>query len=168
MATFADRSKKYVSRGDSRDDEIIKSVDEITDYENNQVDEEKLANLLKRTNVYGDLIQGETEESLRILLQKTQNDIPKLIEYVTAKHRHTQVFQPPTVYQDNDVAYKPPVLHIEKEGHSHQWTIVWWNLIEHFQEAYVDEINFLGPTCISNFDRIIYFILLYHFSSILF
>jgi len=118
MVALAARAKKRVSLVDNNtDDDIKRGFDDIIDYQNIQVDEEKLANLVRRTNVYGDVVQGETEQSLRVLLQKSENDVPKLIEYLICKHRYTQVFQPPTVYQDDDQPYKPPLLRIEKKTH---------------------------------------------------
>ena len=92
-------------------EEILKEFDE-TDYHAVEVDEEILANLLKRTKIYGDCIQGENEESLREILKKTKNNVPNTILYIKAKHGEHQKFQPPTIYRNNEEAYTPPQLKI--------------------------------------------------------
>ena len=118
MCALASRAKNKLAAWKEacaeKDDEIKKWFDDITEYEDVVVDEEKLSNLLKRTKVYGDVAQGETEETFRIMLQKTGNDVPTLMEYLTAKHRSTQMFQPPTIYKDDDVPYVPPAFQIKK------------------------------------------------------
>ena len=95
-------------------DKIIHEFDQL-DSSDTKVDESKLANLVKRLKVYGDVVQGETEESLREFLKKAKNDVPMVIRYIKAKHGNNQLFQPPTIYKNNEEAYTPPVLHIENK-----------------------------------------------------
>ena len=53
MCVLASRAKKKLAAWcTEKDDEIKKWFDEITEYEDVVVDEEKLSNLLKRTKVY--------------------------------------------------------------------------------------------------------------------
>ena len=65
-------------------------------------------------------IDKETEESLRVVLQKTNNDVPKAIKQIKASHKGTQVFQPPSVYRNNEEVHKPEafsILHHDKPPH---------------------------------------------------
>ena len=72
------------------------------------VDEVKLQNLLKRTKVYGDIIQGETEDSLRKLLKSTRNNVPELITKLIEKKKDGQLFIPPAFYDQGDDLHVPP------------------------------------------------------------
>ena len=43
-----------------------------------KADEKKLANLIKRRKIYGDITQNATEEELESLLKKYGNQVPKV------------------------------------------------------------------------------------------
>ena len=104
------KQKKYT---EEHCKEIIETFDQ-KDGSGVHEDETKLTNLVKRLKVYGDVVQGESEESLREMLRKANNDVPSMIEYLMAKHHGNQMFQPPTVYKNNKDAYTPPLLKIDK------------------------------------------------------
>jgi len=114
MAKFIQKAAQAKKREANEDHEKILNEYDKVDGSHVEVDEEKLSNLLKRTHVYGDIVQGETEESLKEILKKTNNDVPKAISYIEAKHGGNQMFQPPTIYRNNEEAHKPPTFAIEK------------------------------------------------------
>ena len=95
--------------------EVVVSEFEKLDGSGVIVDETKLANLVKRLKVYGDVVQGESEESLREILKKANNDVPLVIGYLKSKHFGSQVYQPPTIYKNNKEAFKPDLISITKE-----------------------------------------------------
>ena len=88
------------------DAQMIEEFDQ-TDGSGVEVDQTKYENLKKRLKVYGDIVQCETEESLYEALKKANNDVPKLIKYLTVKHREDRIYQPPTIYKNNESSYKP-------------------------------------------------------------
>ena len=112
MIVHAEEAKRRLAIEESNN-EVLEHFDSV-DGSTVVVDDEKLANLLKRTKIYGDVVQGEDEQSLREILKKTNNHMPDAIKYIKAKHGSHQTFQPPTIYKNNEEAYKPPTLHIEK------------------------------------------------------
>jgi len=69
-----------------------------------EVDELKLRNLLKRTVVYGDITQGQTETSLRELLLAKNNMVPEVIRqlYKESVESGVSTFIPPSFYDKND------------------------------------------------------------------
>ncbi|XP_066921835.1 uncharacterized protein [Clytia hemisphaerica] len=107
------KHKKYT---EEHCQQIIENFDQ-KDGSDVREDDAKLTNLVKRLKVYGDVVQGESEESLREMLRKSNNDVPSMIEYLMAKHHGNQVFQPPTVYKNNKDAYKPPLMKVDKSKH---------------------------------------------------
>ena len=80
------------------------------------VDQVKYQNLKTRMSVYGDIVQCETEESLYEALKKANNDVPKLIKYLNAKHKDDRIYQPPTVYKNNETPFKPPTFKAPKHN----------------------------------------------------
>jgi len=106
----AEQAKKR--KQDKDHQKILDEFDHVDFVDLIEVDQQKLSNLLKRTKIYGDVVQGETEESLKMILRKTNNDVPKAISYIEAKHGDNQMFQPPTIYRNNEEAYVPPKLTI--------------------------------------------------------
>ena len=64
MVVLAEAAKRRANEHtDATDKQMEKMFDNMEDVEDVVVDETKLANLVKRTKVYGDVVQGETEES---------------------------------------------------------------------------------------------------------
>merc|ERR1711881_304138 len=77
----------------------------------NLVDEEKLANLVKRRNgVYGDIVQNCSELQLRWLMIIYKNDVPKVMrviqDWMTTKGSQTHI--PPAFYERDGTLYQPP------------------------------------------------------------
>ncbi|XP_040576265.1 uncharacterized protein [Lepeophtheirus salmonis] len=78
---------------------------------NHPVDETKLENLLKRRQVYGDIIQPIEEKELRKLLSFTMNDVPKLIQILKKRNSlaKEQILVPPTFIETDGRFLQPPV-----------------------------------------------------------
>ena len=108
------KNKAINSMVRDEDAQIIEEF-EKTDGSKVEVDQNKYDNLVKRMKVYGDVVQGETKESLYEALQKANNNVPHLIKYLIAKHRGQRVYQPPTIYKNNEEMYVPPPLSIDKK-----------------------------------------------------
>lgn len=108
--------RKATTRKISKEDldNYVQEFDQI-DGSKVEVDAEKLANFVKRLKVYGDVVQGENEESLKEILKKANNDVPAVIKYLTAKHKDNQVFQPPTIFKNNAEAHKPSLMRIKQK-----------------------------------------------------
>jgi catechol 2,3-dioxygenase-like lactoylglutathione lyase family enzyme len=71
-----------------------------------QIDEEKFQNLHKRRAIYGDIVQGFTDEDIKELLLKTNNSVPLTIEILTQKRGENKFYQPPA-FIENGRLVKP-------------------------------------------------------------
>jgi len=77
-----------------------------------QIDMEIFENLKRRRGVYGDIIQSvETDEELKTLLLRFDNNVPKLINHLEEKYKHNKVFVPPAYLKDGE-RFQPKGLHI--------------------------------------------------------
>ena len=111
MIFLAKKSKKQAKQ--EHDDDLDELLAQFEGIEKSVVDEVKLANLVERLNIYGDPVQGETEESLRELLEKTCNDAPMTLRIIKAKHKDRQIFNPPAFYKNNIEKIVPAPIHID-------------------------------------------------------
>ena len=76
----------------------------------NQIDEEKFDNLLKRRSVYGDIIQGFTDDQIKEALLRTNNIIPLTIKYLQRKRGDKQYFQPPAFIENENIIEPQPFI----------------------------------------------------------
>jgi len=75
-----------------------------------EVDNVKLQNLLNRGRTYGDLMQGETEESIRDALKKANNNVPLATRIIRYNKKGKEIFLPPAFYQQGKTRYQPKAL----------------------------------------------------------
>jgi len=73
----------------------------------NEVDKVKLANMLSRCRIYGDLMQGETEESISDALKKANNNVPRATKIIRAIKKGNQILLPPAFYEQGKTRYQP-------------------------------------------------------------
>lgn len=68
-----------------------------------------LANMLQRTRIWGDLLQGETEESLSRALKEAGNNAPVATRIIRARKVETgQVYLPPAIFDaSGEERYQP-------------------------------------------------------------
>merc|ERR1712013_289192 len=79
-----------------------------------KVDEDKLAKLLVRRSVYGDVCQNETEDSLRQILRVAANHIPHALAIMEVRASKSQVYQPPAFFEDGVTKTMPEAFAITK------------------------------------------------------
>lgn len=82
-------------------DEILKNISPTT-----VIDEEKFNNLVKRRSIYGDIIQGFTDEDIKEVLLQTNNVVPLVIEILERKRGENKYFQP-AAYIENGALIDP-------------------------------------------------------------
>jgi len=72
-------------------------------------EEDKVAKLLRRSTVYGDLLQGETRESIVDALRRANNHVPRASRII--RSRKTQVMlQPPAFFVQGETRYVPQMV----------------------------------------------------------
>ena len=104
--------KEDVTLSDAELEEIKVEIKEWIGKSENEVlvDDVKLANLVDRQNVYGDITQNATKEELQSLLEMFNNHVPHVIvalrEKVIAKGSRN--FIPPAFYERNKSLFQPP------------------------------------------------------------
>jgi Ca2+-binding EF-hand superfamily protein len=73
-----------------------------------EVDKTKLNNMLNRCKIYGDLMQGETEQSISEALRMSNNHVPRATRIIRAKKRGMgTTYQPPAYYIQGQERYQP-------------------------------------------------------------
>ena len=74
------------------------------------VDEKKLANLIERRKVYGDITQNATEQELKDLLCLHGNNVPIVIGILhqRVKQKGSRLYIPPAFYERDGTFYQPP------------------------------------------------------------
>jgi len=74
------------------------------------VDPQKLQNMLKRVLIYGDIMQGETEETISTALLQANNNVPLATRILKARKKG-QTFQPPAFFvEEGEEKYRPTVV----------------------------------------------------------
>ena len=75
-----------------------------------EVDEKRLANLIERRKVYGDITQSATEQELKELLCLYENNVPRVIGILhqRVKQKGSRLYIPPAFYERNGTLYQPP------------------------------------------------------------
>jgi len=79
----------------------------------------KLGNLLRRGNVYGDLMQGETESTINLALRQSNNNVPRATRILKKKRNVGQYFPPAVLISGND-RYQPAPVKIALQSSSLQ------------------------------------------------
>jgi len=77
-----------------------------------QADPVKLQNMLSRCRIYGDLMQGETEESISLALRQANNSVPSATRILRRKkvESGSAFYVPPTVFISGTEKYQPKAL----------------------------------------------------------
>jgi len=75
-----------------------------------EVDAEILANMLSRCKIYGDLMQGETSESISSALKKANNEVPRATRIIRAAKKGREIMIPPAFYEQGESRYQPKAL----------------------------------------------------------
>lgn len=104
IAQIASHWKTLGLHGHS-DEEFQNILNETTPADH--IDEEKFDNIRRRRSVYGDLIQGFTDEDIKQALIQTNNNIPLMIKYLEIQRGKTYFFQPVTFIENNDKVVEP-------------------------------------------------------------
>ena len=88
-------------------DDVIKKKEVESEV---KVDETKLANLIKRRGVYGDICQVASEAQLKYLLIVSQNRVPLVIKSINdwVKKKGTRTHIPPAFYDRDGTFVQPP------------------------------------------------------------
>lgn len=81
-----------------------------------KVDEEALKKLLVRKTVYGDIVQNETEESLREILLLSNNKLPMALKIMEIRGFENKVFQPPAFFEEGETKTVPEAIHVAKKA----------------------------------------------------
>ncbi|UJR29375.1 hypothetical protein I4U23_010587 [Adineta vaga] len=76
----------------------------------NEVDETKFSNILKRREIYGDLIQSCSDEDIREALLQSNNFIPLTIKILNEKYGHRKVYQPYPFMKNGKIICPKPFL----------------------------------------------------------
>eukprot|EP00095_Tigriopus_kingsejongensis_P008231 maker-scaffold591_size129331-snap-gene-0.20 protein:Tk08231 transcript:maker-scaffold591_size129331-snap-gene-0.20-mRNA-1 annotation:"lactoylglutathione lyase" len=90
--------------------EDVKEVDAGTEPAA-EADPVKLANLVQRRNVYGDITQNtENTEELEELLKRYHNHVPKVVRHLEERvwRKGSQTYIPPAFYDRDGTFYQPP------------------------------------------------------------
>jgi len=85
------------------------SMDIQAAWNDRQVCQSKLANLVRRRQMYGDITQNVSEDQLQRLLLKHDNHVPKAIEELQlwVRRKGTSTFIPPKFYDKNGKFTQP-------------------------------------------------------------
>ena len=112
--------KNFQSSREEKYPDWMLTDDEIVEKENNMiemkkiVDEVKLAKLITRRKIYGDICQVASEAQLRYLLIVHNNNVPSLIrdleDWVNVKGTQTHI--PPAFYDRDGKLVQPPNVEI--------------------------------------------------------
>jgi catechol 2,3-dioxygenase-like lactoylglutathione lyase family enzyme len=86
-------------------DEILKKTPRAT-----SIDQEKFNNLIKRRFIYGDIIQGFTDEDIKEALLQTNNSVPLTIEILTQKRGENKYFQPDSFLENGKLVEPEPFI----------------------------------------------------------
>jgi catechol 2,3-dioxygenase-like lactoylglutathione lyase family enzyme len=84
-------------------DEILNKIPRA-----NHIDQEKFDNLIKRRSIYGDIIQGFTDQDIKEALLQTNNIIPLTIQILEQKRGKDQYFQPPSFIENGQLIEPQP------------------------------------------------------------
>ena len=105
-------------------DQVLENLD-MTD-KVAEPDPVKLANLIKRRQVYADITQNATEEELAKLLRFYNNVVPSVIGYLENKIRvkGTRTFIPPAFYDRDGTFLQPPSFEMPIKSASYFTTYV--------------------------------------------
>jgi catechol 2,3-dioxygenase-like lactoylglutathione lyase family enzyme len=82
-------------------DDILQTITPAT-----EIDEDKFNNLVKRRDIYGDIMQGFSDEDIKEVLLKTNNFVPLAIKILTDKRGEEKFFQP-SEFIENEELTKP-------------------------------------------------------------
>ena len=82
-------------------DDVLKNIIRA-----NEIDENKFHNLVKRRNIYGDILQGFSDEDIKEALLKTNNFVPLTIKLLAEK-RGEKIFFQPAPFIENGELTKP-------------------------------------------------------------
>jgi len=74
------------------------------------IDEEKFNNLIKRRSIYGDIIQGFTDEDIKEALLETNNTVPLTIEILAKKRGEKKYFQPASFIENGELVEPEPFI----------------------------------------------------------
>jgi catechol 2,3-dioxygenase-like lactoylglutathione lyase family enzyme len=68
-----------------------------------QIDEDKFSNLAKRRSIYGDIMQGFTDEDIKETLLNTNNHVPSAIKILTHRRGSNKFYQPPSFLENGEL-----------------------------------------------------------------
>jgi len=80
-----------------------------------QADPVKLANLLSRCRIWGDVAQGETEQSISLALRQANNNVPRATRILKANKGGGEVFVPPAVIIQGETRYQPTAVQVRRK-----------------------------------------------------
>jgi catechol 2,3-dioxygenase-like lactoylglutathione lyase family enzyme len=80
-----------------------------------QADPVKTANLLTRCKIWGDVVQGETEESISLALRQSNNSVPRAIRILKASKGGGEFFIPPAVIVQGETRYQPAAVQVRRK-----------------------------------------------------
>jgi len=86
----------------------FREVDQI--HRANEIDQQKFENLVQRRTVYGDLLQGFTDEQIKEALLESNNHIPMTIAILEQKSGDNQYFQPASFIQNGQIIQSQPFI----------------------------------------------------------
>ncbi|CAF1100084.1 unnamed protein product [Rotaria sordida] len=78
--------------------DILKDIPRAT-----EVDEAKFNNLIKRRTIYGDIMQGFTDEDIREALLITNNSVPLAVRILTQIRGENKFYQPPAFLENGEL-----------------------------------------------------------------
>ena len=81
-----------------------------------QIDQDKFDNIRRRRSVYGDIIQGFTDDDIKQALIQTNNNIPLMIKYLDAKRGNNHYFQPMTFIENEHIIEPKPFIVNHKDS----------------------------------------------------
>jgi catechol 2,3-dioxygenase-like lactoylglutathione lyase family enzyme len=100
---------KCRKHSDEEFDDMFKKIPRAT-----HVDEEKFDNLVNRRSIYGDIIQGFTDEDIKEALLQTNNFVPLTIEILARKRGENKYFQPASFIENGELVQPEPFIMDQK------------------------------------------------------
>ncbi|CAF1422060.1 unnamed protein product [Rotaria sp. Silwood1] len=79
-------------------DDILKDIPRAT-----EVDDAKFNNLAKRRAIYGDIMQGFTDEDIKEALLTTNNSVPLAVQILTRMRGENKFYQPPAFLENGEL-----------------------------------------------------------------
>ncbi len=95
---------------------MILSERSIPQWEQISADRRKLGNLIRRRDIYADVMQSvSTEDFLRELLKRFGNNVPMLHDYLMGREirKGTFTLEPPAFYERDGTFYQPPKFEVK-------------------------------------------------------